>query len=724
MRSISALTLLLISGNHVAATDTCAAFKEDGECYDTKNFYVTGGTINATRAIVKASKDATAASVFDQFIEPFVDIAMMAGTLDLETEAFCYGSFEGEKLKDSEEMDGLGCDNLPLKATNNYGTVAGKMAIPPVLQGALTPLSLWSTITQDILTPSFCLALRVPTDTCHTLTFGASLNKDAVATLNEVMPAGGVGQTLLALISAMGGVDPFTIAFSFGEGLDATAKYFTNRKFIKENFHAHLDFSAKGPIDLPFITDTKHAKSILKIEGPYQRAFHMGESTSDVASALASLLDPAKLSPTTDKSAVLGHVESTVGQYPELIATEGDLTVDLNDVTRGLFGSFKVSGASIRALKLKNKVGALHPGFYMQARVPMDSLKEIAGSVCDKFEGAILAVSNTGCPDLESDNEDGALGLEIRAETLEILMEWSAFFLRCKVHAMEEENPRMNCQLNDIVFGITGDEKGFSIGKSHAITGTIEELVSVVSKDAVKKAGGFKKDSVVTSRLSSGAVPKAFEPVAKFFGGQADDARASVGFGFLPDHKCKSTTRLWSSRDKSRYKHHFSQAGFDDTRASCFLSCYEWHVANAGYKAADLCCSFETLHDSTECRVGHKGQEKASDNRKSASITFVEDFERLRDLSIAGGKCEKGEECFSGYCDNGVCTHECASDNKCFASLFSKCSSDDACLGVNGARHFCDKDTGSCACDESSGRCIQPLHEEKKLGLTKVTEAN
>ena len=691
-----------------------------------------------------------------RFVEPLIEIAMEVALYEANLSGFCFGDFQGMEFDDYDKLDQLGCSAIPMAHDIAFGTIAGQLSIGPLLQDALVPLSLWTNKEEDVkdkagrrpfqtVTPNFCMGIRAPTTTCDVFTFGMSVNDGAIDTLRGVLPAAGVGDALVTLVTALNdqiekkGV--VTFAMSFGDGLDVPVKYYVDRTFVQDNLNVHVFFGYSGPIDLSMVMagdnsnskrkmlkkKKKKPKDIVTVMGKYKRGFNFGKSSKDVEQGVNALLDSTKLTRTMSSKDVMKHVESVLGTYPEVVTTAETVVVDLEDVTQGLLKGFNVSGTIIHALKLTKTVGEVKPGFYMTAQVNMGILKGIANGICDDLNGALKAVSGKGCPNLDEGlPKDGKLGLELRKAAAELLIEWKDFFLRCHVREMNAKEPEMSCQINSVVVGIHRTTGGFEIGKAHALTGKLEEKASVVSEDSVKVANGFGKQLSVSVKLSAASAEKLFNSVSKFFGGKATGKREDASFNFQEKSKCKKSIRLWNSRDPRDYKKFFSQAGNDDSKASCFESCYLWSQKkkkSAPPNQSDMCCSYEVLNPNSkkpkgECRVGGSGKEKTNDKRKSATVTFLDDYNRMSNLPSVGARCSKDEQCFSGFCHNGYCKNECDKKNKCFPMSWSKCFGDDkACIDVNGIPHLCDKKSDSCKCDKASKRCEQNVLPEVNIGL-------
>ena len=618
---------------------------------------------------------------------------MQVALYESDLPVFCAGDFKTSDYKETRQMDSLGCKSIPLSSAPEFGTVAGQIPIPRLLQESLISLYLWKTLTEKTVTPAFCMAMRTPTKNCSDFTFGMAVNVDTILALSEVLPATGAGDALLAFTRAlMEGrkLKQLTVAFSSGDGLEVPVGYYTDRSFVKDNFYAHFYFSYEGGIDLPNFPG--NGKDIVKVEGPYSRSLHLGTTQKAAEKALDEILDSSKMNRFMKTPDVMSYFESAILKFPEVIATDASVVVDLDGITGGLLKGFTIDGAQVMALKLPKKVGDIRPGFYMSGSGQIESLKPIAQGLCEHLDGAMKAVSGRGCPDLLGTGPEGKLGFELRKNAAELVIQWPNFFLRCRVHNIYTSSSKMNCQVDSVIFAIIEKDTGYLIGKNHALTGMFDEMVASVSKDAVKAAKGFGGKIAMTPKL---------------------DAMKETGkaLNFEDKNKCKESLRLWSSRARNDYSHYFSQSGNDDSKSSCFESCYEWYETHPQYMDDSLCCSYEILHTSrgkrtnAECRVGHKGRVSVNDQRKTASVSFVEDYDRMASLPLVGSRCFKDEDCFSGFCHDSQCKNKCDLNRKCFASPFSKCfGQHDACINTNGISHWCDTATDACTSSEASGQ--------------------
>lgn len=636
-----------------------------------------------------------------RFIDPLAEIATQIAMYGNETPSFCIGDFTTSSYVETSQMEPLGCQSLPFSSQLEFGTVAGQIPIPPFLQDYLEGHSLWTTATAATVTPTFCMGTRFGTAECDAFTFGMVLNSETVLALSEALPAVGPGGSLLALTEAImkvTGMDQITIALSKGNGLEVPVSYYTHRSFAIDDFGANFFFTYQGKVNA---ATTASGKEVVQVKGPFQRVFHLGTKSDAVDKALNGILDSVSKtmsSPGVGPPDVVANFESMVTKYPEMIATDSPVLVDLGTVTHGLLKSFTIDGPKVTALNLPTKIAETRPGFYFSASGSVNDLKPIVEGLCTQLDGAMKAVSGRGCPEVSDLGEEGRLGLELHTTLAELVIQWPEFFFRCSIHDSGTRNPKMSCQVNDFIFVIVETDDGYDLGKGNDMSGSFIERVASISKDAVKAANGFGATIALAAKLS------AHEEIEE-------------DLNFQDEHKCKDSLRLWSSRARKDYKKYFSQSGNDDSESSCFESCYEWYLRHPAHEDETLCCSYETLSSYAECRVGHKGGESVSDKRKTASVTFVEDYERMANLPMLGSTCSEDEDCFSGFCQDSQCKSKCAEDKKCFASATSECfGQDEACIHLHGLRHTCDVNTGTCTC-HGGKRCNAPEYPEVVLGL-------
>ena len=643
-----------------------------------------------------------------RFIDPLAEIATQIALYGNEIPAFCSGDFTTSDYAETSQMESLGCQSLPFSSDLEFGTVAGQIPIPPMLQESLEGQSLWTTATPTTVTPVFCMGTRLPTANCGDFTFGMAVNSETVLALTEALPAAGAGGALLALTEALmkeGRMNQTTIALSSGDGLDVPVEYYTHRTFAKENFHANFYFSSQGKIKAAV---TEGGKEIVKTSGTFQRALHLGNSQDAAEKAIFDILDSVSTTmglPNVGPKDVVQNFEKQISQYPEMISIDSPVVLDLGAVTHGLLKNLTIENAQISALKLPKKIASTRPGFYFSAIGSVEDLKPVVEGLCKHLDGAMKTVTGRGCPELSGSAEEGKLGLELHDIQTDLVIQWPDFFFRCNIHDGQTKNPKMSCQVDNFIFAIVETDHGYDFGKGRNMSGTFEETVASISKDAVKAAEGFGGTIAIAAKLTS-------------------NKESEKELNFEAEHKCKDSLRLWSSRAKGDYKHYFSQSGNDDSESSCFESCYEWYLTNPEHKDQALCCSYETLNSYAECRVGHKGGESVSDKRKTASVSFVEDYEGLANLPLLGSKCSKDEDCFSGFCHDTLCKSKCAENERCFASPSSKCfGQDGACLRLHGFRHTCDIDTDSCTCHEGP-HCNGPEYPKVALNLFSGNLAN
>lgn len=636
-----------------------------------------------------------------RFIDPLVEIATQIALYGNEIPAFCSGDFTTSDYAETSQMERLGCQTLPFSSDLEFGTVAGEIPIPPMLQESLEGQSLWTTATPTTVTPIFCMGTRIPTESCGDFTFGMSVNSETVLALTEALPAAGAGGALLALTEALmkeNRMNQTNIALSSGDGLDVPVEYYTHRSFAKENFHANFYFSSRGKVKVAMADD---GKEVVKVKGPFQRALHLGKTQDAAEKAIFDILDSVSTTmglPNVGPKDVVQNFESRISQYPEMVSFDSPVVLDLGAVTHGLLKNITIENAQVTALNLPEKIADTRRGFYFSAFGSVEDLKPVVEGLCQHLDGAMKAVAGRGCPELSGSAEEGKLGLELHDAQTDLVIQWSDFFFRCNIHDGHTSNPKMSCEVDNFIFAIVETDHGYDLGKGKNMSGIFEETVASISKDAVTAAGGFGGPIAIAAKLASTKEPE-------------------KELNFEEEHKCKDSLRLWSSRAKGDYKHYFSQSGNGDSESNCFESCYEWYLTHPEHKDQALCCSYETINSYAECRVGHKGGESVSDKRKTASVSFVEDYEGLANLPLLGSKCSKDEDCFSGFCHDASCKSKCAENERCFASPSSKCfGQDGACLRLHGFPHTCDIDTDSCTC-HAGPHCSAHEYPEVVLNL-------
>ncbi|CAB9528597.1 expressed unknown protein [Seminavis robusta] len=701
--------LLLIAALATTAngSDTCHTFGTDGACADSADF-ITSTVADGVGQLISSSNDTAAQSVYDQFLEPLL---LIASHLPADEEMdVCFGDFDGAEFHDNDNLEDLGCDKIPLVSGTQFGTLAGSFDVSPELQATLYNASLWTNTeaaNQDNYEPEFCVGMRIPSDTCHKFTFGISANADGLTTLHEVSSAlgvavdGGVGGALVSFLSALSSTvvseeDTVTFAASYGGGLDVQAKYYSGRHFHTNDFHAHLYFSYQGAISIPNVGD-----DVVSIDGPYARAFNFGTATTEVETAFDTMSSQLSTVSSSTEELISG-MNAFLSNYPEVVSAD-KIAVNLESVTRGLFAGFSLEDTEIKALKLPATFNGVNAGFSMHATAEFDSLKKVVETICTDMEGVLILVSGRGCTDLDSaDVEEGTIGFEIQPAFMELTVQWTGFWMRCRIKYMNTNTPNLHCQINWVAFAIYEEDNGYIIGKSKNMGHQLEEEVTRLSKDAVEAAGGkFRKSVAVASKLSSQVNEKAAKSVAAFYGGSTP-----VTFNFEEYYKCKSSTRLFSSRARSSYKNYFSQLGHDDSMSSCFEACYQYAEKHYGdFNKEDFCCEYEELrHGFNDCRVGHEGREHVSDHKKYATVTFKDEYEAMVDAKQLGSACSLDSECTTGACHEHRCKLECDNSHKCFPSANAKCfGQNDACIDVNGISHICLD--GVCECDSSTGQC-------------------
>ncbi|CAB9528724.1 expressed unknown protein [Seminavis robusta] len=507
--------LATMTRHHVQA-DSCSAFNVNGACYELGSSIET--VTGELDSMVKEAGSDGFMSLYDNFLAPMVNMFIAAD----DPTGFCFGDYTGDEV--DENLEDYGCDFIPLDANQQFGIVSGSLPITTEMQLALMALQLWTNVQPETVTPKFCMAMRVPSPTCHKMTFAMTINDGTITALCEIVPAGGIGDAILSVLAAIVelGVEQVGFGMSIGGGLDVPVKYYVNKEFKASTFPSHLYFNILGSIELPFLPE--QYQEIISCEGEFARAFNFGDTIDAVSSVVTDVFNPSNFG-RADLKGTLDTLQDLL-LFPEVVTTEARLTIDLEEVTDGLLQNLALGDTTMMAMKVpKKKLGNIEPGFYLSIETNLEVLEAFAKQLCDQIDGALKAVSGGGCPKLPNLSIKGKIGIQIQADRIEAFIQVPGFLIECQVwnlNPLEGKTPKMSCQVDSVIFEIVAEALGYLIGKAEEMGKEIVEDVTEISKDAVKAAKGFGKEVAGFAKLSSKAADHFAGEVGDFFedGGQ------------------------------------------------------------------------------------------------------------------------------------------------------------------------------------------------------------
>ena len=337
------------------------------------------------------------------------------------------------------------------------------------MQLALTP-TLWTTPTNDTVSPQFCLAMAVPNESCDKLTMAFSVNPDTLRAIGEATPAKNPASSLVTLAASIAdiGLSEISMGISLGGGLELPLKIYDNDNYYDDTFPAHLAFGFQGDLELPFLPES--LKKVIGVSGEYKRAWSFGNHISTVESivdqifSMDSGLDPAQM---------LADYFDLTAALPEAIVTSASMSIGLKALTKGLLQDINIAGVEISALMVPNdNFKSFRTGFYFYAKAEVTLMQDI----CDMLDGVLKLVAGTGCGAIGG-TDSAKIGVSIQPDDLELNIKAPELEVTCRVKKIISGHPEMNCKFDDELFSIIEDAAGYVVKKIAKLGGEVIEDV-------------------------------------------------------------------------------------------------------------------------------------------------------------------------------------------------------------------------------------------------------
>ena len=362
----------------------------------------------------------------------------------------------------------------------------------------------------------------------------------------ETISAGGVGDAILALVSAILdlGLKTISLGVSFGEGLVVPYKYYSDKTFYLDGeFSTHFYISFTGKLKLPVKISSKKERSLVSGTDPSWSAaalelageaadvaaetnFKEAGSTytavaADVATAtnvegtsagkerlLGDILNrvvditgnytrafnfggsfdaieetfDAMFSASPNPLTIMDSMSDILSGHSEVITVGGGVALRFAALTGGFLDDLELLNADITFLRLPSKQDGVEGGLYTTFEGNLPLVKHISKFICKGIGGAAKLVG-AKCK-VGDMNTNAKVGLVVKPLEIQIGMDVPGLEVYC-IAALEPDE-KLSCDINGKIFQVLKNAGKFVLKKLRNIGGEAIEDVTEFGLDGLK----------------------------------------------------------------------------------------------------------------------------------------------------------------------------------------------------------------------------------------------